>query len=606
MNETNHDDRRGASIRASQHGLYPDSNEDATPLIKQILGKVENGQTLVLEPGEYHFWPHQAEEKFYYLSNNQAGLKRIAFPLLGRRGITIDGAGARLVFHGEILPFVVDHGSNIRLKNFTIDWHRTFFSQGEILAAGMDHVDVAIDEARYPYEVVDGTMRFIGEGWSHGFTEGIFEFDARLRRPAHLSGDNLGGVFSSENSAEYLGDSRVRLKGEFGRLARPGNILVMRHYRRYFPAVFMVDSKDVVLESLVIRHAAGTAVLGQFTENISLLNCAVEPDEASGRYFSSTADATHFVNCRGKILFRRCRMSNQLDDAANVHGIHFRVDEREGDCSLLLGIGHFEQKSMRPGVAGDDVVFRHANSLATLGKGRIKRIEQVDEWTFRVIFRAPLSPEIQPGCAMENLTWTPEVVIEGCRVQNNRARGFLLSTPRKIIVRENELSPAGSAIKISGDASYWFESGAVRDVLIEDNHFGECCYGPVSWGRAVIDIDPEVSGPDVAEATFHSGICITNNIFSTFDTGLVYARSVKGFVFKGNRIEANRAYRPDKRMRARLTLEVCKDVCVQDNYIATDVAEAPMLELNETLNERHHVELQPHLDTTPQAHVESL
>ena len=36
----------------------------------------------------------------------------------------------------------------------------------------------------------------------------------------------------------------------------------------------------------------------------------------------------------------------------------------------------------------------------------------------------------------------------------------------------------------------------MRDVLIRNNEFGDCCYGSPVWGKSVIDIDPDLEDLD--------------------------------------------------------------------------------------------------------------
>jgi hypothetical protein len=58
--------------------------------------------------GTYHFRARYASTKYYSISNNDSGVKAIIFPLLGFDRLTIDGGGSDFLFHGEVLPFVVD------------------------------------------------------------------------------------------------------------------------------------------------------------------------------------------------------------------------------------------------------------------------------------------------------------------------------------------------------------------------------------------------------------------------------------------------------------------------------------------------------------------
>ena len=63
-------------------------------------------------------------------------------------------------------------------------------------------------------------------------------------------------------------------------------------------------------------------IVGQLSENITLDGITAEPREGGKRLLSTNADATHFINCRGKIEVARCKFVQMMDDASNVHGIY--------------------------------------------------------------------------------------------------------------------------------------------------------------------------------------------------------------------------------------------------------------------------------------------
>src|SRR5206468_12764963 len=76
------------------------------------------------------------------------------------------------------------------------------------------------------------------------------------------------------------------------------------------------------------------------------------------------------------------------------------------------------------------------------------------------------------GLCIENLTWTPEVLIQNSRFERTNTRGLLLTTRRKVIIENNVFYKTGmSPILIADDALSWFESGAVQDVTIRNNTF---------------------------------------------------------------------------------------------------------------------------------------
>ncbi len=69
-------------------------------------------------------------------------------------------------------------------------------------------------------------------------------------------------------------------------------------------------------ENVIVHHAGGMGFLFENCSNVDLYKCVVEP--SGNRMVSTTADATHFVGCRGKVSLRNCVFHNQLDDAMNV------------------------------------------------------------------------------------------------------------------------------------------------------------------------------------------------------------------------------------------------------------------------------------------------
>lgn len=62
---------------------------------------------LVVPAGTYDIYPDLAFEKYKYVTNNSAGLKRLLFDLDGMEEFTLRGEGAHLVLHGYVSAFSV-------------------------------------------------------------------------------------------------------------------------------------------------------------------------------------------------------------------------------------------------------------------------------------------------------------------------------------------------------------------------------------------------------------------------------------------------------------------------------------------------------------------
>ena len=550
--------------------MEPEITISTAAQLFQTLENCDDGTVIRFQPleknvhvGKDNF---QTLEKYYYISNNRRGLKRVAFPIIGKKNITIDGGGARLIFHGELLPFVVENSENITLKNFSIDWERPFYSQGTVVAADDDGIALKIDREQYPYHIDGETIFFDGEGWSRTFNEGVFEMDIRTGAPAYLSGDSLGGNIRPDQFKVWqLDEETVRLDAPFPRRATVGNVLLLRHYPRLCPGIHLKQSRNVRIENVELNHAGGMGVIAQFSENIHLKNLAVRPTPGSGRMFSVTVDATHFVNCRGLIRLESCYFSNQMDDPANVHGTNTRIKEVVDERSVITELVHCEQHGVEIAFPGDQMSFAHNDDLLVYATRTVRVVEPISPQFSRITFEDDLPEDLRAADVLDNRSWVADVHISGCSSRNHRARGYLLSTPGKTVLENNRISAAGAGVKISGDANYWFESGAVCDVTIRGNEFGDCCYGPEAWGRAVIDIDPEISNPWKNRECFHRNIRIEDNTFRTFDRGILYARSVDGLVFRNNTVEPSDTYSETGRMNARITLDACRNIIIDES-----------------------------------------
>lgn len=147
-------------INVQDFGLFP-GVADCTPgLIKALKSCKESmNAELVFPKGEYHFYPDFGIDKYCFVSNNDEGLKRVIFPLIGFENLTINGNGSSFIFHGFVNPFVLENAANITFKDFTMDCARPFHSEAIILANNTDGIDVEIP-ANFPYKLKNGLLLF--------------------------------------------------------------------------------------------------------------------------------------------------------------------------------------------------------------------------------------------------------------------------------------------------------------------------------------------------------------------------------------------------------------------------------------------------------------
>jgi hypothetical protein len=187
------------------------------------------------------------------------------------------------------------------------------------------------------------------------------------------------------------------------------------------------------------------------------------------------------------------------------------------------------------------------------------------------VFTQAIPQQVTADYALENLTWTCNFSVTGSQFRSCRARGLLVSTPGKVVIADNVFESSGSAILISGDANGWFESGAVKDVMITRNTFkSPCMTSMYQFCEAVISVFPIIPQKNVA-TLFHRNITVTDNRFELYDYPVLYALSVDGVEFSNNRLVRSYDFEPFHHRQSGLTFEYCKRVTVRGNTVEGEV-----------------------------------
>ena len=562
------------TVKIAEFGLKPGTGENAIPAIIKAVNECKKhaGSVLLFEKGRYDFMIDSTHTRIYFESNttNDAP-KNLAILIEGCTGLTLDGGNSDFVFHGRIQPITVDHSDRITIQNVNIDWDIPMTAQAKIIATSSKIIDLEIDTRQFPYEITDGKLIFTGENWKARPT-GFMEYEVNTHRIAAGTGDN-GCIRGDWNkfTVEELKPGTVRMNGEFTRTPSVGNYLILRHSKRDHAGIFIQESSNVTLENVNLYHTAGLGILSQFTRNLNYHNVKVIPNSAKNRYISGHDDGFHFSNCAGKIAVTDCEFGGLMDDPINVHGTSVRIVEKINDYQLKCRFMHEQSTGMNWGHPNDTISFIEHKSMQTVSKKLLKSFGKLTPEEFLVEFNDPLPAGIVIGDALENLSWSPEVTIQNCRFGSCRARGLLVSTPRKVLITKNEFESSGSAILISGDANGWYESGAVSDVTITNNLFKDGCMTSMyQFCEGIISIFPIIPEVNVLKP-FHRNISIENNTFHPFDYPVLYALSVGGLKFKNNRIIRSHQFEPFHNRKHFLNFESCLNVEVNGNQFEGDV-----------------------------------
>lgn len=547
-------------IDMSRYGIRPDRTENLSPKMARALADIkarygDSGVTLRFQPGRYNFHEKGSLTREYYISNHdQDNPKHVAIAIEDWDNVTVDGAGAEFICHGGcMLPVAVIGSTNTELRDFSIDFANPHIAQVEVLESGDDGITFAT--APWVKASVDSKRGFTtrGEGWTESQRTGI-AFEPDTRHIVYRTSD----LWIPADSVTALGDNRYRAPKWVNKALKPGTIVAMRSWARPTPGIFFAENTDTRLDNVKVHYARGMGLLAQLCDGITMTGfgvCLRDGDDP--RYFTTQADATHFSGCKGHISSVDGLYENMMDDAINVHGTYLKVTGRSGSRTLRGRYMHGQSYGFKWGEPGDTVQPVAAPTMELLSTPLViesitpaDRADIAGAKEFDITFTTDLPDTLDADgeFGLENLAWTPSVEFAGNIVRNNRARGALFSTPRKVVCERNLFDhTSGTAILLCGDCMGWYETGACRDVTIRSNRFVNALTSLFQFTEAVISIYPEIKNLAAQRLYFHGGadspgIIIEDNDFDTFDNPLLYAKSTSGLIFRNNRITRNHDY----------------------------------------------------------------
>jgi hypothetical protein len=498
-------------------------------------------------PGRYDLDPEHAFRRAYQISNTNAdpgGRKAVGVLFDHAKHFRLSGPGASLVCRGKMIEVCIDHGEAITVEDLEFDYHRPTVSEFRVAEVGGDFIDIEIHEDS-AHTLEDGAIVWRGEGWSHrgGLAQELDPATDRVRRRV-----NLLSKLEFEEIRPFL----LRGRGEHG--LKEGWIYQIRDPFRDYCGAFTRRSRDITWRDVTFRFMHGMGLVSQFSENLTFERVTIAPDEAGGRTTAAWADGIQVSGCRGKVLVKDCVFRGTHDDAINIHGTHLRVVGRTpGARQVRVRFMHDQTYGFRAFNPGDGVKFVHADSLAVYASNRVAEVRETGPKEMLLTLEDPLPAAFRENDVLENVTWTPEVEIRGCRVSRIPTRGFLITTRRAVRVEDNDFHATHMpAILIENDAAGWFESGGVRDMLIRGNRFHRC-------GEPVVHVNPRNSVPN---ASVHENIRVVENTFHLRGTTAVAAKSTSGL-----RVIDNVIHFPRAPGEGWMKTRNCEDVVAEGNQL---------------------------------------
>lgn len=538
------------SINVRDYGILPGKGRDQVFALRSLLDEIrtDEGVELVFPEGEYHFFEENAAEHLLFIPNHEEdGVKKVAFDLTGMKHLSITGNHSAFLFHTELIPFLLRDCDTVEIRGISIDYARPGYSQGVILACSPMSMTIQVDKEEFPYYVRGGRLYFTGENYCHELVRWM-ELDRDSRKPVYGLVDR---TFNLEDAGEAAWWSETEpgvlqvelMEGEkpFEAASRPGDYLILRHHPRNAPAFYAENSKNISLTDVDIYHATGMGVIAQRTENMELRRVRIMRHPVKKHVFTAEADGLHFVSCKGRLWIKDCLIENQLDDPVNIHGVYGKIGKVLENGSFFVHLIHDQQKGAILLKDGEPFRVLDSETMLPVAQTEAVHVKRLNRDVLLVEPKEAL-PSIKEGRAIENTEWIPDVLVEGCTMRNNRARGILPTSAGEVVIRNNVFQVPGAGVLIEGDCRSWFESGAVKHVQILDNLFDCCAYVP-NWGYAPIQISPGAVR-FVEGKAYHGTIEIRGNTFRCMDKRLLWAKNAEAILWKDNIIERVDTYPP--------------------------------------------------------------
>ncbi|MBO5913363.1 MAG: right-handed parallel beta-helix repeat-containing protein [Clostridia bacterium] len=502
------------------------SHNDTLDLINALEHCKRVGATgLTFENGVYELCDRDAKEVIIDVSNHgDTNRRKSAFLLQNFENFTIDGGNSTFIFKGIMNAFTLIGCRNVTLKNCTIEFPDYPYPNGFVTEVTDDFFDLRFDSDNVLTK--DGIL-YVKSGEFCDKVHCDVRFDAKTHEIVRNTGDNSLGININKLNCKQLENGCFRF---FNPPVFPSKAHVFGLLTgiRRASGILLDNSADTVIQNVTIHSCIGIGIIAQCCHNVTVDGCRVTAGQ--GRYVSSAADATHFVACTGLVEVKNSLFEHMLDDALNVHGIYTKVVEAECGRAVV--------KFMNSASKGIEI-YKKGDALAALDPETLKPFDPLTVKSAVLIDREHTALEFEEGktlpldCIVENLTRYPELKFENNTVQNNRARGMLIATNRKAVVKNCRFHTSGSAIVLECDGKFWFESGAVHDLTIENNVFCDCRYA--NWDKGVISI-PE-GKQRVDGFYYHGKIEIKNNAFTGFNDYDIYADNVSELIYVGNHSE---------------------------------------------------------------------
>ena len=485
------------------------SDEHADILFAKVLKEIKaaGGPAVIsLQPGRYLFHKNDAAICSQPVSNTlvyngSIPHKHVGLLLNKLDDLIIDGNGAELVFDGDMSAIALLNCRNVVLRNFSIDYLHPRVVEMRCTACHGNEVDFELHPDSRAL-LKEGKLYFLDpDGQPESAEKWIVQCASADGRSNQRSAFH---PYSEAVECVETAPRRFRFRYAVPPEIEIGSMWQFRNPVRNEIGIFLHECENSELDSLQLYFTPGLGVVAQLCRDLNIHGHTHAPKPGSGRACAAFADCIQISSCRGKVRIADSRFSGSQDDSVNIHGTYLGVRHIDGQ-KLQLEFCHPETWGFLPFQPGDEIALVDAETLERLQYSHVRKAVLSDFRHVELELESAFDADpAKKRYAIENLSACPEALVQDNSFSCYPTRGLLITSSAPSIVRRNTFlqAPPRPAIHIAGDACSWYESGGVRDLLIEENRF-EGCSVPA------VNIKPNNQG----RYPIHRGIRIRNNTY---------------------------------------------------------------------------------------------
>lgn len=475
----------------------------------------------------------RTEDERYLTVHEGAEYLDVAFLLKDLRNVTLDFGGAVMTLRGRIQPFIIDNCRNITIKNLTVEYERSLFTELSVVKNTGDSLILRMKE-KFPFRVENGNFIPYGEDYEDKdlYKKGCMFIQCFDRSTGE--GRGLDVIYLGENiipepspPADNIRHIKPGVSGQntvfygaFPESWDENTDIVLEHENRFKSGISMLHSENITVENYRILNGAGMGFFAIYCKNISLKGVKYFHDELSHGIVTNSADGIHFVACKGKISIVDSIFQGMIDDALNIHSNYYHLTSAEGNLITARRSSRSHSLNAYSSVfsEGDVIAIYRGKTLEEKARLVLKKVKITSRWTIEFETDG-FASEPEEGDIIENLSTNPEIFISGCDFSKTNTHLRFQSRGKTLIENCSFTLP----VMLTGDMNYWDEASPIEDFTVRDCRFLS--------ERAIIRIIPEFT-PTEKAPFYHRNIKIVNNTFECQE--FLEERYAENIVFRDN------------------------------------------------------------------------